>query len=305
MIRYVADDLGSLADALYALPAEDFVAARDARAKQLRADGDRDLAGEVAALPKPTVAAWLLNQLARRRASAVEQLVGLGAELREAQQNLDGDQMRALNRQRQQVVRAFARQVAELGAELGRPVSGPVADQVEETLRAAVADEEAGEALLSGRLTTALSYVGMGQVSVTEAVAVPRAPRAAPRARKRIEDEPAAPADEVAAARERRLQAARDTLAQAEEAADEAVRALADQDQEVAAAAERLTTLQDRLETLRAELSQAETEAASAEAEQAEAQRRRDRADEAAGEARAAVDRARLELDELRGDEQA
>ena len=35
--------LGEQADELYALPPEDFVAARDAKAKGLRADGQRDL----------------------------------------------------------------------------------------------------------------------------------------------------------------------------------------------------------------------------------------------------------------------
>ena len=305
MIHYVADDLGTVADALYSLPAEDFVAARDARAKQLRADGDRDLAGEVGALPKPTMAAWLLNQLARRRASAVEQLVGLGAELREAQQSLDGDQMRALTRQRHQVVRAFSRQVADLGAELGRPVSGTVADQVEETLRAAVADEEAGQALLSGRLTTAMSYVGMGQGSVSAAVAVPRAPRAAPakpppgaQAEQAAED---APPDEVAAARERRRQAARDTVEQAEQAAERAVRELAERDQELAAVADRLAAAQERLEALRAELAQAEGEAAAVEAEREDAQARRHHADEATRNAARAAVHARRELEDLTG----
>ncbi len=269
----MADDLGTLADELYALPAEDFVAQRDARAKGLRADGDRDLARQVAALPRPTVAAWLLNQLARRRTAAVEQLVGLGAEMREAQESLDGDQMRALNRQRQQVVRAFSRQVAELGDELGRPVSDAVAQQIEETLRAAVADEEAGHALLSGRLTTALSYVGMGEVSVSSAVAVPRARRARPAP----VSESAQPGegqqgDELAAARERHRQAARDAVADAQVAAEDADEALARHDRQVSELAEQWSGLQDRLETLRAELAQA-------------AGRRRRRTDRAAGRA--------------------
>ena len=149
IIAVVADDLGTLPTSSTRCRRRTSSPRGTPGPSSCGATGDRELAGEVAGLPKPTVAAWLLNQLARRRAAAVEQLVGLGAELREAQQSLDGDQMRALTRQRQQVVRAFSRQVAELGDELGRPVSGPVAEQVEETLRAAVADEEAGEALLA------------------------------------------------------------------------------------------------------------------------------------------------------------
>ena len=51
---------------------------------------------------------------------------------------------------------------AALAYERGHSVSTAVATQVEETLRAAMADPEAGEALLSGRLTSPLSYSGMG-----------------------------------------------------------------------------------------------------------------------------------------------
>ena len=297
----MADDLGTLADDLYALPAEDFVAERDARVKRIRADGNRDLARQVAALPRPTVAAWLLNQLARRRTAAVEELVGLGAEMRAAQESLDGDQMRALNRQRHQVVRAFSRQVAELGDELGRPVSDAVAQQVEETLRAAVADEEAGHALLSGRLTAALSYVGMGEVSVSAAVAVPRAGRARPvapasdKAARADEDQPP---DELAAARERHRKAAREAVGEAKSAAEEADEALAHHDRQVSELAEHWTRLQDRLESLRAELTQAEADADAVRTEQRDAQRRRDDADQAAREARDALERARRDLDD-------
>ena len=53
------------ADDLYRLAPEDFTAARDAAAKQARADGDRDGAAALKALRRPTVSAWLLNALVR------------------------------------------------------------------------------------------------------------------------------------------------------------------------------------------------------------------------------------------------
>lgn len=319
----MADDLDArLADVageLYALQPEDFVAARDAKAKGLRTDGRRALAQEVAALPRPTVAAWLLNQLARRRAGAVRQLVDLGAELRAAQDSLDGEQLRALTRQRQQVVRAFSRQVADLGDELGRPVSGTVAAQVEETLRAAVADEEAGQALLSGRLATALSYVGMGQGSVSAAVAGSRiapaasggkrqpgtAGRAGRRARGSKGKAGATPGsrnaqgerDEVAVARERRRAEARAAAEAAGETVADAVRTLEERDKQLSGVAERMSTLQGRLEALRAELAQVEAEVAEVEAEQNELRAGRDGAEEAVRAARDAMARARSDLE--------
>lgn len=305
--RGVADELGEVADALYALSLDDFITERDGFVKRLRGKGDRDLARQVAALPKPSVAAWLLNQLARRRTDAVEQLVDLGDELRTAQQRLDGDQLRALGRRRQQVVRAFSRQVAQLADELGRSLSGTVAQQVDETLRAAVAHEDAGHALLSGRLTTALTYSGMGEVNLSAAVAVPSARGAGParnrrstgtaRATPAAEADAAAAGDDLAVARERRLEAARAALAQAEQASEDAAAAVARHEQELAALAERRSGLEQRLEELRAERSRIETQALDLEVEQQQVQEQRHAADEAAHEASRAAERAHQELD--------
>jgi hypothetical protein len=51
------DVVDQTADELYGLPPGEFTSARDARVKELRADGDRDAATAVKALRKPTVAA--------------------------------------------------------------------------------------------------------------------------------------------------------------------------------------------------------------------------------------------------------
>ena len=60
------------ADDLFALPLDAFVSARDARAKALAKDGHDLEAKRVAALKKPTVPAWALDQLARKHPRAVE-----------------------------------------------------------------------------------------------------------------------------------------------------------------------------------------------------------------------------------------
>ena len=46
------------ADELYALPLEEFTAARDRLAKKLREDGDKAAADGVKALKKPSVPSW-------------------------------------------------------------------------------------------------------------------------------------------------------------------------------------------------------------------------------------------------------
>ena len=155
-------DLDEVADELYALPPEEFIPARKAREDEAKADGDKALAKAIGGLPKPSTAAWVANVLVREARDEIEGLVELGTLVREAQESLAGDQVRALDVQRRQLIAALTRKARSLAYQRGHSVSTAVATQVEETLRAAMADPEAGEALLSGRLTSPLSYSGMG-----------------------------------------------------------------------------------------------------------------------------------------------
>ena len=155
-------ELDEVADELYALPPEEFIPARKAREDEAKADGDKALAKAIGGLPKPSTAAWVANVLVRDARDEIEGLVELGTLVREAQESLAGDQLRALDVQRRQLITALTRQARSLAYQRGHSVSTAVATQVEETLRAAMADPEAGEALLSGRLTSPMSYSGMG-----------------------------------------------------------------------------------------------------------------------------------------------
>jgi hypothetical protein len=58
-------ELLEIVDALYALPLDEFTPARDAKAKELKAD--KELAATVKKLKKPSVAAWVVNLCARPR----------------------------------------------------------------------------------------------------------------------------------------------------------------------------------------------------------------------------------------------
>src|SRR3954453_19674585 len=155
-------DFDEVADELYEVPPEEFSALRTARQDEARAGGDKVLAKAIGALPKPSTAAWVSNLLVRTQRTEIEGLVELGGLLREAQDNLAGDQLKALGVQRNQLLAALSRQVTALARQQGHPVSSGITGQVEETLRAAMADPEAGEAVLSGRLSSALSYSGLG-----------------------------------------------------------------------------------------------------------------------------------------------
>ena len=63
------------AERLYGLPLDEFTTARDERARELRRDGQKEKAAEVAALRKPVVAAWVVNMLARDERADVRELV--------------------------------------------------------------------------------------------------------------------------------------------------------------------------------------------------------------------------------------
>lgn len=193
--------LREAAQTLYALPLDEFTPRRNALAKELRAR-DRELAEAVRRLPKPGAAAWAVNLFARRRERELRQLLDLGAQLRESQQELAGDGLRDLTAQAGPLVRQVTREARRLAEEEAVSLSGMAVRQVEQTLRAAMADEEAAEAVRAGLLTRPLRAVGFGAVDVTAAVALqPRsrstsapARRGRPRGRAREEARRAAKA---------------------------------------------------------------------------------------------------------------
>src|SRR6202521_1405783 len=71
-------------ESLYALPPEQFVVARSALAKEIRARGDRVEATRVAKLRRPPASAWALNQVARTDPQLINELLEAGGELRAA-----------------------------------------------------------------------------------------------------------------------------------------------------------------------------------------------------------------------------
>jgi len=168
----VSEGLLEIADNLYALALGDFTPARDARAKELKGT---DLAAPVKALRKPSLAAWVVNLLVRRDAAQVTQVLDLGTALREAAAGMEGDELRALTRQRRQLTAAVTTGARSLAAEEGVRVTQAVADQVEATLTAAMVDERCAEAVRSGLLVTALAATGVDEVDLSAAVATPEA----------------------------------------------------------------------------------------------------------------------------------
>ncbi|HTF49885.1 MAG TPA: hypothetical protein VK735_20785 [Pseudonocardia sp.] len=174
-----ADALSAAADALYALPRDEFTPARDTAVRDARAAGDKGLATAIGRLRRPTVGAWLVNHLARQRPDEVAALASLGESMRAAHQQLDGAALRRLSEQRRELVNALTRTTKELGKAAGEPASDPVVRELEGMFTAALADPDAARALASGRLSSPKELASAGTLD-WPAVAPGTRPRPAP-----------------------------------------------------------------------------------------------------------------------------
>ncbi|GAA5105441.1 hypothetical protein [Haloechinothrix salitolerans] len=146
-------DFEAVADELYSGPREEFIRTRNTRAAEAK---DRSLATRIKALRKPTLAAWLVNRLARERPDDLAELTALGQELRTAHEELAGRRLRELSVRRRETVDALTLAAREIGRESGLGVSDTVTDQVHATLQAALAGGEAADLVMAGRLAAPL-----------------------------------------------------------------------------------------------------------------------------------------------------
>jgi len=281
-----------IADELYGLPPDEFVPARDDRVAAAKESGDRDLARALARLRRPTKAAWLANLLARHRTEQLDGLVSLARSLTQAQQELDGDALRALSGQRHRAVGAMARDAGRLAARRGEAVNDALVREVAGILDAALADPAVAEEVRAGRLTKTVRYSGFGPAGG--------------------EPDGSGAGDDMAAWAASAPQ--RHARPSGEEQPDEADTPADDADSRRAAGerAERERAERERREQLAAERAARERELAEAEAEEEEARARqesdeadRDRADERHASARDRVTELAEALDTARDEEQA
>jgi hypothetical protein len=171
-------DLIGVTIELYRLVPGDFVAARNARAKEAAAAGDRALAAEIRALPKPSAAAWALNEFTRESPKLVKEFASLGGKLRSAQRNADREQLNYLVEQRKALLRRASSTIQRSAADSAVRLSASALTEVEQSLRAATADEDGEAAVFSGRLVRSVQSDGLEPVDLDEAVAGPPLPQA-------------------------------------------------------------------------------------------------------------------------------
>ncbi|MFC9834725.1 hypothetical protein ACFVKB_12990 [Rhodococcus sp. NPDC127530] len=287
--------LDDVADELYGLDPGEFVEARTAQVTAAREDKDRALATAIGKLRKPTVVGWLVNLLARELPDEVGALLALGDALRDAQRHLSGPDLRRLNTQRQQVVRALARKAGELAAERGRTVGEDALRDVGQTLHAALADAATAEQVRRGRVVTAASYSGFGPAGLAVVQGkTAKTPKSEPAT---TPPEEKSKKKSVERDRDAERAAAEAELADVTSQADEVRGELNDARTELEQARSTLTEIDHRIEELRVELEHAEQErqfTRNAEKASAEAVHRGERdldaAERRVEEARRAVD---------------
>jgi hypothetical protein len=276
-------ELAAIAARLYALPFDDFVAARTAAAKDVAAAGT---AAEVRSLSKPSVAAWTVNMFAAKHPGTLRELAALGQSMRSAQSALDAVELRRLSQERRRMLSRAVKEARLAAEQQGRKVSAAVAAEVEETLRAATADEGAAVAVQSGRLLRALSADGVDVVDLAGAVALPGLagpalfpappevpPRPSPQAGAPPANESGQPRLRAVRQEPRRaapsaLERARTVLQEAEQTARQAAEEAGRHEEQLAAATKLTTGLAEAARALRAQLEEAELDLKSARSRQ-------------------------------------
>ena len=299
---------------LYGLLPGQFAAARNTEAAAAARNGDPELGKRLKALPKPSAAAWLTNMLIREEGPAIASVLALGASLREAQADLDREELRRLNAERHRMLRALAREARQLADKLGNPVSAAVAAEVEQTLWAAMTDPDAAAALASGRLVRGLAANGWEPVELDGAVADPDSAAPLVSAASRKQQTPGAGKDTATdskagtkgtsrqqqAARAKALRQAEEELSGAREAADQAEQRLAEVQSEVQNQASFRDGLTDEIDDLRDRIRELEREVSELDRHRGALERSRDKARREARAARRAVEKAELRLESLR-----
>jgi hypothetical protein len=150
----MSDLLAEAAAELYEADPDEFTQRRAELAAHARDSDQPAAAKQIAALRKPTRAAWVANRLARTHPEAAARLDGLAAELR------TGTRVRELTQARHALIDELTGQ-AFAAAHLSDPPFA-LREDVRATIDAAVSDPEVAASLAAGTLVRAAHWAGFG-----------------------------------------------------------------------------------------------------------------------------------------------
>jgi hypothetical protein len=143
-------------DGLFQLPLAEFTAARNALASQLKKAGETDRAAEVKSLVKPSISAWVVNQLYWQHRASFERLMETGERFRNAQTaQLSGKSadLRGALEERRVALGELARLAADLLRGAGSTPTPEAMRRITTTLEALSTYGSLPEAPRAGRLS--------------------------------------------------------------------------------------------------------------------------------------------------------
>ncbi|WP_217238162.1 hypothetical protein [Streptomyces sp. AC555_RSS877] len=298
-------DVEAALDELYATAPSDFVARREVLAAAARTGGHVEDARRIHAARRPTLAAWAANLLLRSQPDESRRFLELGQALRDAYQTLDADGVKELSEQRRSVVSALSRQTAQLARNAGHRLSDTAQQDVEATLRAVLADQDAADQWATGRLTSALVPPSTFPTATPAAAGPPsRPPKPSQRSQGKAAQPSARPkAKDELADRRRRRQEELTRARKAAKAAEQHLRhqrtAESDADAQLKRARDRQVQARRQVAAAEQQLQQASETLQQAEQEQQEAEERRQAAADALARAERQAREAAQEVDSL------
>jgi hypothetical protein len=182
-------------DRLYGLPLSEFVQARNQVAADLRGKGDSEGAARVAALKKPSVSAWAVNQLARSHQVEVRRLIKAGEALEVAQKGALSGRSADFSRTKEEESEAL-RRLGRALTEVAPEATPATVERALNSLRAGAATDTGRIHLKEGRLTEDLTPPGFESLGAVAGSSQPRSsPSSSPRLaslRRRLADAEAA-----------------------------------------------------------------------------------------------------------------
>ena len=139
-------------------PLDEFTSTRDAIVKELKSQGNGDVAAEVKSLRKPTVSAWAVNQLARGEADDIRRLFEIRDEMASAG---NAASLRKGVDERKKLLVTLVARAEKILTEAGHAPTATTTERITQTLQAGDTDEDR-DAIVEGRLSKDLTPSGFG-----------------------------------------------------------------------------------------------------------------------------------------------
>lgn len=239
-------------DTLFKLPLAEFTAARNALVARLRKTGRQAEANDVKALAKPSVSAWVVNQLYWQHRDLFDRLIEAGDRVRRAHASrVASDPARGLAAERRDAVMALEKAAADIARDGDHGTARDLMRRVTSTLEALSIYGSQPGAPAAGRLTQDLEPPGFEAAASVFLEVEDRTPRATGSLARSSPARPLPPRPRAADPADRRNEKEHKRLvATAKAAVEAAQRALSAARKHAQRAAEKLETAAARAKSM-------------------------------------------------------